>query len=79
MALRYPVYLSSRLTVLPDFSENALAVLRLQAIGLSNPKIAERLDMNLETVKYHAKSTYKKLGVSSKAEAVLAARNLGLI
>jgi LuxR family maltose regulon positive regulatory protein len=79
MALRYPVYLNARLAELPDFPENALAVLRLQADGLSNPKIAQRLGMNLETVKYHAKSTYKKLGVSGKAEAVLAARDLGLL
>jgi LuxR family maltose regulon positive regulatory protein len=35
--------------------------------------------MNLETVKYHTKSTYKKLGVSGKAEAVLTARDLGLL
>jgi LuxR family maltose regulon positive regulatory protein len=79
MALRYPVYLSARLAELPDFSENALAVLRLQADGLSNGQIAQRLQMNLETVKYHAKSTYKKLGVSGRAEAVLAARDLGLL
>jgi hypothetical protein len=32
MALRYPVYLNARLTELPNFSENALAVLRLQAV-----------------------------------------------
>jgi LuxR family maltose regulon positive regulatory protein len=79
MALRYPVYLNARLAELPDFPENALAILRLQADGLSNSKIAERLGMNLETVKYHAKLTYKKLGVSGKAEAVLAARDLGLL
>jgi LuxR family maltose regulon positive regulatory protein len=79
MALHYPVYLNARLAELPDFPENALAVLRLQADGLSNPKIAGRLGINLETVKYHAKSTYKKLGVSGKAEAVLAARNSGLM
>jgi LuxR family maltose regulon positive regulatory protein len=40
MALRYPVYLSARLAEMPDFPENALAILRLQADGLSNPQIA---------------------------------------
>ena len=79
MARRFPVYLKRQFVALPDFSETALNILRLQADGLSIPKIAEILDMNPRTVKYHAQENYRKLGVSGKSEAVLAARNLGIL
>ena len=62
-----------------NFSENALAVLRLQAEGLSVKQIAEQIHIKPETVKYHTKENYRKLGVSSKADAVLAARNLNIL
>ena len=35
--------------------------------------------MKEATVKYHVKENYRKLGVSGKADAVLAARNLGIL
>lgn len=79
MAVRYPVYLKRQLSSAVDFSENALAILRLQAEGLSVRKIAEKLEMKPETVKYHTKENYRKLGVSGKTDAVLAARNLNLL
>ncbi|MCX4274043.1 MAG: helix-turn-helix transcriptional regulator, partial [Acetatifactor sp.] len=62
-----------------DFCEAALSVLRLQAEGKSVGKIAQELSMKEATVKYHAKENYRKLGVSGKADAVLAARNLGIL
>ncbi len=79
VAIRYPVYLKQKLSTAMKFSENALAILRLQAEGLSVRKIAEKLGMKPETVKYHAKENYRKLGVSGKTDAVLAARNLNLL
>lgn len=79
MALRYPMYLKSQTAQAPDFSEHALAVLRLQGKGMSVNEIAKRLSLSVETVRYHNKQNYKKLGVSGKAEAVLAARNLKLL
>ncbi len=79
VAVRYPVYLKQQLSTAVKFSENALAILRLQAEGLSVTKIAGKLGMKPETVKYHAKENYRKLGVSGKTDAVLAARNLNLL
>ena len=79
MALRYPMYLKSQTAQVLDFSEHALAVLRLQGKGLSVNEIAQQLSLSVETVRYHNKQNYKKLGVSGKAEAVLAARNLKLL
>ena len=79
VAVRYPLYLKQQLSSAVDFSENALAILRLQAEGLSIRKIAEKLGIKPETVKYHTKENYRKLGVSGKTDAVLAARDLNLL
>ena len=79
MAVRYPVYLKGQLAKAPDFCEAALCVLRLQAEGKSYGQIAEELSIKEATVKYHAKENYRKLGVSGKTDAVLAARNLGIL
>lgn len=53
--------------------------LRLQAEGKRYGQIAGELSIRETTVKYHAKENYRKLGVSGKADAVLAARNLGIL
>ncbi len=79
VAIRYPVYLKRQLVGMSDFSETALAILRLQAEGFSVNQIAQRLEMKPATVKYHTKENYRKLGVSSKTDAVLTARSLGLL
>ena len=79
MAVRYPVYLKGQLAKAPDFCETALSVLRMQAEGKSIGQIAWELSMKEATVKYHARENYRKLGVSGKADAVLAARNLGIL
>lgn len=79
MAVRYPVYLKSQLAKAPDFCDTALAILRLQAEGMSVNRIAQKLSMKPVTVKYHTQENYRKLGVSGKADAVLVARNLGIL
>lgn len=79
VAVRYPVYLKGQFAKIPNFCEAALAILRLQAEGKSVGQIARELSMKETTVKYHAKENYRKLGVSGKTDAVLAARNLGIL
>ena len=79
VAVRYPVYLKGQIAKAPDFCDVALSVLRLQAEGKSYGQIAQELSMKEATVKYHAVENYRKLGVSGKADAVLAARNLGIL
>jgi LuxR family maltose regulon positive regulatory protein len=54
-------------------------VLRLIANGLSNKRIAQRLDIAPETVKSHAKSIFAKLAAQTRAQAVAHAEALGLI
>ena len=79
VAVRYPAYLKGRLAKAPDFCEAALAILRLQAEGKSASQIAGELSMKEATVKYHVKENYRKLGVCGKADAVLTARDLGIL
>lgn len=51
-------------------TERELAVLRYLPSRMSNKEIAERLFVSVNTVKSHIKSIYRKLGVSSRNEAV---------
>jgi ATP/maltotriose-dependent transcriptional regulator MalT len=60
-------------------SERELEVLQLIAEGLTNPEIASRLFLALNTVKTHSSSIYGKLGVHSRTQAVARARALGLL
>jgi LuxR family transcriptional regulator, maltose regulon positive regulatory protein len=65
---------------LPEpLSKRELDVLRLIASGHSNQEIAELLVITLSTVKTHINRLYSKLGVKRRTEAILRARELGLI
>ncbi|CAN5480284.1 hypothetical protein BH24DEI1_BH24DEI1_18400 [soil metagenome] len=54
-------------------------MLRLIAAGCSNKEIARRLAISLNTVKTHSKNINGKLGVSSRTQATLRARELALL
>lgn len=60
-------------------SARELEVLQLLAAGLSNSQIAAELVIALSTVKTHVNHIYAKLGVSSRAQAILKAREASLI
>ena len=47
------------------------------ASGASNPEIAGRLHLSPYTVKEHASSLYRKLGVRNRTEAVRQGERLG--
>jgi DNA-binding NarL/FixJ family response regulator len=49
--------------------ESQVALLTCQ--GLSNQAIAERLFISLNTVKSHLRSAYRKMGVTTRAQAML--------
>lgn len=53
-------------------------VLQLVSKGYSVPQAAKALEISPNTAHTHIKSVYRKLKVASRAEAVLAARALGL-
>jgi DNA-binding NarL/FixJ family response regulator len=54
-------------------------VLGLLAEGLTNRAIAERLEISDHTVKFHVNAVLGKLGVESRAEAIVQAIRLGLV
>lgn len=54
-------------------------VLVILSKGVSYPEIARLLQLQLGTVQSHIKSIYRKLDISSKAEAAAIAAKLGLI
>lgn len=56
-----------------------LEILRLLATDLSQRQIGEKLFLSLNTVKTHARSVYRKLGVSSRQDANARAAALGLL
>lgn len=51
-------------------SKREREVARLLALGLANKEIAYRLDLQEVTIKVHATSIYRKLGVRNRAQAV---------
>ena len=60
-------------------SGREMEVLRFLVTHLSSTQIAEELGISANTVRFHIKNIYGKLGVHSRAEAVGAARELGLL
>ena len=59
-------------------TERQADVLKLVARGLANSEIARRLSISENTVKQHAHSAYRLLGVSSRTEAMVLLARLGL-
>lgn len=60
-------------------TERELEVLHLLAEGLSNREIGQRLYLSLSTIKGHNSNIYGKLQVSRRTEAIVRARELGLL
>lgn len=58
-------------------SERERQVLTLIAEGLSNAEIAERLAISEKTVRNHTSNVFDKLGVWSRAQAIVFARDRG--
>jgi DNA-binding CsgD family transcriptional regulator len=60
-------------------SEREFEVLELLAAGESNKGIAGRLNVSPNTVKTHIARLFEKLDVSRRTEAILRARELGML
>ncbi|HNA29408.1 MAG TPA: response regulator transcription factor [Thiobacillaceae bacterium] len=63
----------------PELTERETEVLRLIAKGLTTVEVARLLGISANTVPSYVKEIYRKLNVSSRAEAALTARNMGLV
>jgi ATP/maltotriose-dependent transcriptional regulator MalT len=62
-----------------DLSDGELRVLRLLAGDLTQREIGAELYLSLNTIKSHTRSIFRKLGASSREQAVARARELELI
>lgn len=60
-------------------SEREFEVLELLAAGRSNKEISAKLNVSPNTVKTHVARLYEKLEVGRRTEAVMRARELGMI
>jgi LuxR family maltose regulon positive regulatory protein len=65
--------------LIEPLSERELEILQLLAEGLTNPEIATRLFLSLNTVKVHTRNIYAKLDAHSRTQAVARARALGVL
>ena len=63
----------------PELSPREYELLQLLARGQSNRQAAEALSLSPHTVGDHVKSIYRKLGVSSRGEAMVRAFRSGLL
>jgi len=63
----------------PALTDRELEILRLVAAGAPNGRIAARLWITEQTVKFHLSNVYRKLGVSNRTEASHHAHVYGLL
>ena len=80
--LGWPQHMNSEIvqvaSALPRFSGRQEQVFRLLLQGMPNKVIAARLDMAEGTAKAHLNTVFRILGVRTRVEAILRARELGL-
>lgn len=67
----------SRSALLDSLSDRELDVIRLLSQAFPNKKIARALGLSPDTVKWHLKNIYGKLGVAGRDDAVARMRDLG--
>jgi len=60
-------------------SDRELQVLRFLVTHLSNAEIGEQLFISVNTVRFHVRNIYAKLGVHSRTDAVRRAEELGVL
>ena len=60
-------------------SQREIEILELIAQGLSNQDIAGRLFIALDTVKGHNRRIFEKLNVQRRTEAIVRARETGIL
>lgn len=78
-AFSAPTIPRTRTASVDALTERERAVLDLLARGLSNKRIAVRLNISEHTVKFHVGSVLAKLGAQTRAEAVALGVRLGYV
>ena len=65
--------------VAQDLSKRERQIVRYVATGMRNAEIADRLEIDLATVKSHLNRIFRKLGLRDRVELVLHALRIGLV
>ncbi len=65
--------------LIEPLSQREVEVLQLLAEGLTYAEVAGRLVVSVNTVRFHVKEIYGKLGVNRQAQAVARAREVGVL
>ncbi|HUS84667.1 MAG TPA: response regulator transcription factor [Anaerolineales bacterium] len=66
-------------TITEDLTARELELLELVGEGYSNRALSEKLSISTNTVKYHLKNIFQKLGAQNRAEAVAHAIRTGIL
>lgn len=74
-----PVAPAAAAAAYEPLSERDIAIVRALAAALPNKRIGQALGISPETVKWHLKNVYTKLGVYGRDGAVLRAQGLGYL
>lgn len=75
----FPQTASNPVALIDPLTPRELEVLRCLAQGDSNQSIAEKLFVTLSAVKKHTGNIYRKLEAESRTQAIVRARELGLL
>ncbi len=79
MAIRHPLYMKISRLQGEAFTRMEIDVLSLLEQGKTKEEIAEYFFISVNTVKFHIKNIYTKLGAGNVAQAVWNARVMGVI
>ena len=74
-----PLRMEASATLIDPLSAREVTVLRYLCSRLTYQEMAAALFVSVNTLKSHVRTVYRKLGVTSRADAVDAGRRLGLI
>jgi DNA-binding NarL/FixJ family response regulator len=72
-------HVRGRVELIEPLTPREREVAQMLARGLTNKEIAQRLAITDHTVKFHLNGILRKLGVSSRTEAVVKAARLGVV
>ena len=79
VALGMSLFAAERESPSPLLTGRELEVLELISSGATNREIAQRLTLSTNTIKDHTSALYRKINARGRADAVVRARELGLL
>jgi DNA-binding NarL/FixJ family response regulator len=75
----HPAHPSVQPSAFPDLTPREQEILTFMAQGYTNTAIAEKLVLSPKTIRNHISNIFSKLQVAGRTEAILRARNAGVV